>query len=75
MELRRRDPHYIGEVLKRLREERKWSQRELARRANLTSGAVTLLEKNAREPSASVLLALSRALGVSVAVFFPSDPS
>ena len=65
--------YFIGSVLRRLREERGLAKKELARRAGLSPRAVIFLEANAREPSASTLLALARALGVSVSAFFPEE--
>ncbi len=67
------EKHFIGSGLRRLREERGLSKRALSRSAGLTLRAVTLLEADAREPSASTLLALARALGVSVSAFFPEE--
>ena len=59
----------IGRRIKRLREARGWTQTALAKKARLSSPAhVSLLESGARrEPSASTLRRLAKALGVDVA--------
>ncbi len=58
----------IGWQIKRLREARGWSQSALARKAKLSSPAhVSLLESGGRrDPSASTLRRLAKALGVTV---------
>jgi transcriptional regulator with XRE-family HTH domain len=59
----------LGRRIKRLREARGWSQSELARQAKLSGPAhVSLLESGARrDPSASTLQRLAKALRVPVA--------
>ena len=50
--------------LRRLRESRGWSQRELATRAGMHMATINRIEKNRTEPPIVKVLALSRALGV-----------
>ena len=62
------DPSGFGDRLRRLREAKGWSQEELARQAgSVTQAQVSRLESGQRaNPKATVLLALARALQVSV---------
>lgn len=63
----------IGEV-GRLRRERGWSQRELARRSGISRAEVSAIETARVSPSIATGLALARALGRTVeALFSPSD--
>jgi transcriptional regulator with XRE-family HTH domain len=52
----------FGENLRREREARNLSQSELARRANLTSQAINMLERRKNGPRMSTVLALAAAL-------------
>jgi transcriptional regulator with XRE-family HTH domain len=54
-------------MLKQLREERHLTQTELARRAKVTTGFISLMESGQRDPSLTVLRRLAKALGVTVA--------
>ena len=60
-------------LLKRLREEKGWSQKQLAEVSGLSQQAIAHWELGDREPSASNLFALCRALGVSCETFAPKD--
>jgi transcriptional regulator with XRE-family HTH domain len=60
----------FGGYLKHLREERRFSIRELARKAELDSGALTRLESNKTAPAPRTLKALSAALDVPLADLF-----
>lgn len=54
----------FGTELKRLREDRRWSQRQLAERSiGVSVGYVGLLEKGDRRPSVETVSALATALG------------
>lgn len=55
----------LGGKLKTLRENRGWSQGELAKRAGVTKSAISTYELGVRTPSANVLCAFAKALGVS----------
>jgi transcriptional regulator with XRE-family HTH domain len=60
----------IGERLRSLREEHGLSQRELATRAGLTNGTISLIEKNKTSPSVASLKSLLDAIPISMADFF-----
>ena len=61
----------VGEHIKRLREERGWSQPQLAVEAGVAVSAVSQIENGRRSPNVSTLDKLAGALGVSVADLFP----
>lgn len=58
-----------GKLLKELREAKGWSQKQLAEVASISQQAIAHWEIGEREPSASNLFALCRALGVSCEKF------
>ena len=60
----------IGERLRSLRERHGLSQRELAARAGLTNGTISLIEKNKTSPSVASLKSLLDAIPISMAEFF-----
>jgi transcriptional regulator with XRE-family HTH domain len=60
----------IGQKLKTIREQRGLSQRELASRAGLTNGTISLIEKNKTSPSVASLKSLLDAIPISMAEFF-----
>ncbi len=62
----------VGARLKALRRERGWSQRELAKRAGVTNGMISLIEQNRVSPSISSLHRILEALPVTMADFFTS---
>ncbi|MCF7700857.1 cupin domain-containing protein [Loktanella sp. M215] len=65
----------IGERLRSLREQHGLSQRELATRAGLTNGTISLIEKNKTSPSVASLKSLLDAIPISMAEFFtPPEP-
>ena len=55
----------IGDRVRQLREKKKLSQSELARRSNLTPSAIWQYEHGDRTPSSEALAGLVKALGVS----------
>ncbi len=58
----------LSRVLRALREKRRMTQRDLARRAKVTAGYVAQLEMGVRKnPSLAILRRLARALGVKLA--------
>jgi transcriptional regulator with XRE-family HTH domain len=61
----------VGEHIKRLREERDWSQPRLAVEAGVAVSAVSQIENGKRSPNVSTLDKLADAFGVEVADFFP----
>ena len=52
-----------------------WSQAQLARRLNISPSTVGMYEQGRREPSAEMLLTLSRVLGVSLEFLLTGTPS
>ena len=60
----------IGQTLRTIRKERGLSQRELAARAGLTNGTISLIEKNKTSPSVASLKSLLDAIPISMAEFF-----
>ena len=60
----------IGHKLKSIRKERGLSQRELASRAGLTNGTISLIEQNRTSPSVASLKSLLDAIPMSMAEFF-----
>ena len=60
----------IGNRLQEIRKERGLSQRELASRAGLTNGTISLIEQNKTSPSIASLKSLLDAIPMSVAEFF-----
>lgn len=62
----------IGKRLKQIRTERGLSQRELATRAGLTNGTISLIETDKTSPSVASLKSLLDAIPISMAEFFGS---
>lgn len=60
----------IGKRLQAIRKERGLSQRELASRAGLTNGTISLIEKDKTSPSVASLKSLLDAIPISIAEFF-----
>ena len=60
----------IGQRLKTIRKQRGLSQRELAARAGLTNGTISLIEMNRTSPSVASLKSLLDAIPISMAEFF-----
>ena len=60
----------IGDKLRAIRKQRGLSQRELAARAGLTNGTISLIEKNRTSPSVASLKSLLDAIPISMAEFF-----
>lgn len=65
----------VGREIRRLREERGWSQTKLAAGADMGVSGVSQIETGARNPSAVTLAKLAGALGVEVSDFFPKAPA
>ncbi len=55
----------IGERIKELREQKKWSQEELATKLGITQDSISLWEKNKRTPNTQYIIALCNIFEVS----------
>jgi transcriptional regulator with XRE-family HTH domain len=55
---------YVGDKVKRLRDERALTQEELASKASLTVAALSRIERNNAEPRPTTRRKLAEALGV-----------
>lgn len=55
----------LGERIKVLREDRGWTQKELAQRSRITKSAISFYELGERKPSCDVLRILSRVFRVT----------
>jgi transcriptional regulator with XRE-family HTH domain len=60
----------VGNRLRLVREERGLSQRELAKRAGISTNAISLIERDENSPSVSTLQSLAAALNVKMSYFF-----
>lgn len=67
---RDRDLEAVGREIRRQRINRDLSQEALAERADLHRNYVGMLERGERNPSATTLVRLARALGIPVADLF-----
>lgn len=63
----------IGARLREARTARRLSQRELARRAGVTNGMISLIEQNHSSPSVSSLKRILEAIPMSLAEFFADE--
>ncbi len=64
----------IGEKIKNLRLAQELTQEELANRADLTKGFISLLERDLQSPSLDTLELILNALDTSPNEFFDEDP-
>jgi transcriptional regulator with XRE-family HTH domain len=64
----------VGLRLRELRESRRISMRELARRSGLSANALSMIERNLTSPSVSTLNKLAMALEVPIMAFFRQEP-
>ena len=62
-----------GQRLHRLREERGWSQRELAKRVGTTRNTINRWEIGNRHPSVTMLERLAQAFKIGIAALLPKD--
>ncbi len=65
----------VGREIKRRREEKNWSQAQLAVYAGSSQPTVNQIETGKRNPSTATLQKLADALGADIADFFPKVPS
>jgi transcriptional regulator with XRE-family HTH domain len=68
-----REPVDVGARLKSARIAGDMSQRELAAKAGVTNGMISMIEQNKHSPSVATLNRLTDALGLSFAEFFSLD--
>ena len=67
------DGGFLGERMRGLRKRRRMTMAELANAANLSTGYISQLERNLASPSIAALVAIARALQVTVQWFFAGD--
>ena len=65
----------LGSLLRRVREARGLSQRQLAKRAGISNATISLMESNAVNPSVGALKRVLDALPIGLAEFFALDES
>ena len=65
----------IAKTVRALRDERRWSQEELAEASGLGRRLIAGLEVGEHEPTLGTLTALARGLGVPVRALFPRRPA
>jgi transcriptional regulator with XRE-family HTH domain len=65
----------VGAHLRAIRQARGYSQRELAKRAGVTNGMISLIEQNRVSPSVSSLKKVLDGIPMSLADFFVADPA
>ena len=64
---------HVGQLLRRLREDRGLSIRELGRISGLSANALSMIERGRTSPSVSTLYRLTDALGVPITAIFRKD--
>jgi len=64
----------LGQRIASLRQNKGFSQAELAKRLHISTSAVGMYEQGRREPSVEILIALSRELGVSLDYLLSGRP-
>lgn len=64
----------FAKLVKETREKFQWSQRELARRADVSAMCVCDLEAEKRSPSLRIAAAIAEALGLDVKLSAPATP-
>ena len=65
----------LGQRLRRIRRRHQLSQRELARRAGVTNGSISLIESGRVSPSVAVLKRILDGIPLAVAAFFADEPA
>lgn len=64
----------IAKIIIDLREDVGWSQSELARRAGVTSAAISMIEKGDRNPTLEMVIKLCKALKISISELLGEKP-
>jgi transcriptional regulator with XRE-family HTH domain len=67
------NPSLVGTRLRRLRDVYGMSQRELARQAGVTNGAISMIEQDRVSPSIASLKKILGAFGLSLSDFFADE--
>jgi transcriptional regulator with XRE-family HTH domain len=62
------DAKLFGLIVRRLREERRWTQEELAERAEMNASYLGFVERGDNVPTLTIILQIARALDVDPAV-------
>lgn len=62
--------HKAGYLIKHMREQKGWSQGDLAKEARLSQSMVSEIERNTKNPGADVLKNLADVLGFNMNEFF-----
>ena len=62
----------LAKRLRQLRDERGWTQAQLARRAQISRVYVAMLETQAADPRLSIVVRLAKALGVKIGALVDS---
>lgn len=60
----------LGEAIKRLRSAAGWSQKTFAERVGVSASYLSLIEKDRREPTLSLVRDMARELGVPASILF-----
>src|SRR6478609_2301452 len=63
----------LGSLLRRVRETRGLSQRQLAKRAGISNATISMIESNAVNPSVGALKRVLDAVPIGLAEFFAMD--
>ncbi len=64
----------IGKKIRDLRTEKKISIKELAQKAEVSTGMISQIERNLVMPSVTVIYRIAKALSVNVGYFFDEEP-
>lgn len=67
------EPSRFGEALRRVRDEKGLTQRELGEAAGIHPNTVAKMERGETEPSWQMVLTLAKALGVECTAFVPES--
>ena len=65
------DMYYLGDQIRKIREEQKVSQEELAERLDISTITIHRIENGIRQPSVETLFRFSDTMNVPLPVLFP----
>src|ERR1700682_2059493 len=63
----------VGDRVKEIREERKWTQDQLAEKSGVSKGFLSDIENSKRNPSSEYVLKIANALGASIDYLLRGD--